>query len=589
MLPRSDSSSFYGAPLFRLNSLSTAWTRFVRAISNQSKAIFPFRELDFARAGRREEGWETPSLPLSHGLAGGARSQVPAWTVDNRVVGASVWMCALRGRCECHRTASGTRDVEHRCGARLRGTGAGVHRLPTAAIPSTFFAFHLAVLVSLLPSCTAHGGHGRICQGLQFPCSIFQHACALGLHTVDRPCNRTGGHSIRLQLRGGRGDHGESYSDVVEGPAAGSSDDEHDEPDFDLDDLSEAKSDDGGTEGDDDGDPLSGDGKNEGEGLEDLLNKFMDKKEDESDSQEISNEWVRDLPETAKDHPEFMAEFDKLHTVLVENQKYHPLPWAERVKMKFVMAAQAGKDQRVKAMFRDYSDRVPDLVDARDWVNITAMMHAAANGHLTTVKALLKRGADADAVGSQTETVMHLAASEGMSEICVLLYEHAPHLIHMRDSWNTTPIMRSIDQGWAHTSKTLYNLGSKLDSFGLECSAQRLCSGMRWPIMRRSRVNDTSVICPLCMYGYIFPDSPFGDGHVTDFCALLPPEFYPNPFLGEPKDGCGPARAGPGWEPITNGTRQRYNGSGTTQQWPHFGDNPAPILPRREKYSRFNF
>ena len=38
---------------------------------------------------------------------------------------------------------------------------------------------------------------------------------------------------------------------------------------------------------------------------------------------------------------------------------------------------------------------------------------------------------------------------------------------------------------------------------------------MRWPITRLSLANDTSVICPLCMYGYILPDSPEGDGHVT--------------------------------------------------------------------------
>ena len=37
---------------------------------------------------------------------------------------------------------------------------------------------------------------------------------------------------------------------------------------------------------------------------------------------------------------------------------------------------------------------------------------------------------------------MHLAASEGFSELCVLLYEHDPGLIHLRDSWNCTPIMR---------------------------------------------------------------------------------------------------------------------------------------------------
>ena len=42
----------------------------------------------------------------------------------------------------------------------------------------------------------------------------------------------------------------------------------------------------------------------------------------------------------------------------------------------------------------------------------------------------------------QSETAMHLSASEGFSELCVLLYEHDPGLIHLRDSWNCTPIMR---------------------------------------------------------------------------------------------------------------------------------------------------
>jgi hypothetical protein len=35
-----------------------------------------------------------------------------------------------------------------------------------------------------------------------------------------------------------------------------------------------------------------------------------------------------------------------------------------------------------------------------------------------------------------------------------------------------------VCQGWAHTSKTLYNLGSRLESFGLECSERRLCQGL---------------------------------------------------------------------------------------------------------------
>ena len=188
MLARSDSSSFYGASLFRLNSLSTAWTRFVRAASNPSKAIFPSAN-SILREVEGRKGWVTPSLPLSHGIDGGARSQVPAWRVDNRVVGPSVWMCALRGRCECHRTASCTRDVELWCGARLRGTGAGVHRLPTAAIPRTFFAFHLAVLVPLLPSCTAHGEHTHGVREYLL-CHPVCSDCLVGSLLVSFACSR---------------------------------------------------------------------------------------------------------------------------------------------------------------------------------------------------------------------------------------------------------------------------------------------------------------------------------------------------------------------------------------------------------------
>ena len=44
---------------------------------------------------------------------------------------------------------------------------------------------------------------------------------------------------------------------------------------------------------------------------------------------------------------------------------------------------------------------------------------------------------------TQCETAMHLAASEGFSELCVMLYEHDPSLLHLGDSWNCTPIMRS--------------------------------------------------------------------------------------------------------------------------------------------------
>ncbi len=91
---------------------------------------------------------------------------------------------------------------------------------------------------------------------------------------------------------------------------------------------------------------------------------------------------------------------------------------------------------------------------------------------------------------------------------------------------------------------------------------------------------------------------------MTDYAALLPAEFYPNPFLSEPKDGSGPTRPGPCWEPLVNGyvsphlplasaqfecpcyrltvgscirTRLRYNGTGQAQRWPRFSNEIAPV------------
>lgn len=174
-----------------------------------------------------------------------------------------------------------------------------------------------------------------------------------------------------------------------------------------------------------------------------------------------------------------------------------------------------------RSLLQKYSTSIEgDLINARcAYVNITALMHAAANGHFDVVRTLLKRGADVLARGSQTETAMHLAASGGYSEVCVLLYEHQPDLIHTRDRWNATPIMRSIDQGWAHTTKTLYNLGSRLESWGPQCKARRLCQGMRWPVLQLRFENETETICPLCLYGYVLPGSP------------LVSSFPPNPLF----------------------------------------------------------
>jgi len=323
------------------------------------------------------------------------------------------------------------------------------------------------------------------------------------------------------RLRGGRGSGFDDYSDSdsvrAEGPSGSrlmADDDDDDDADLvDLSGLDKSGEQERSSAAEHDApDMRERGGAGEGEGIEALLDKFLQRQDEASDSgeDEISNEWIRNLPEDTKDDPEFMAAFSKLEETLIASRKRPPPSLAEKVQEKFVAAAQEGKEELVKSLFHKYSKSIKgDLINARcGYVNITALMHAAANGHFHVVKALLKRGADIGARGNQDETAMHLAASGGFSEVCVLLYEHDADLIHARDCWNTTPIMRSIDQGWAHTTKTLYNLGSRLESWGPQCIERSFCQGMRWPIMRMNMANETENICPLCIYGYILPDSP---------------------------------------------------------------------------------
>ena len=84
----------------------------------------------------------------------------------------------------------------------------------------------------------------------------------------------------------------------------------------------------------------------------------------------------------------------------------------------------------------------------------------------------------------------------------------------------------------------------------------------------------------------MLPDAiPGEEGHIAEYCALLPPEFYPPPAGIEPTDGSGPTRAGPGWAPLRpDGTREAYNGTGEAQVSPA----PAGAAPRARLWTQLS-
>eukprot|EP00960_Hanusia_phi_P033633 750566-Hanusia_phi.AAC.1 len=294
---------------------------------------------------------------------------------------------------------------------------------------------------------------------------------------------------------------------------------------------------------------------------------------DIDDNNENSDSWVRNLPANITEDQEFMSLFYQLEESITNSSLLEFTPKEQTARAEFCDAASESDLKaliQVKELHRKYGKQYPNFIDSRcERVNITALMHAAASGDREIVRYLLKYGADPRAVGSLNETAMHLAAYEGHADVCVELYCAAPEVLHWKDSFNATPIMRSIDMGNAYCTKTLYNMGGKIESFGPVCAVKKFCEGMQWPMLTDELFALDQHACPLCKYGYILPwVPPEFEGTTMDLSALLPPEFYPCPFPVYPRDGSGPPRAGPCWEPIINGTRLNYTGTGVAQSWP---------------------
>lgn len=155
-----------------------------------------------------------------------------------------------------------------------------------------------------------------------------------------------------MRLRGAF-DEEDSGAGRTEGPSWNddSSYDDDEDDDADLVDLSEIEKGDGENETNTDGGPVAQEEKFEDGGggtIEDLLSKFLERQEDESDSDDITHEWIRNMPESLKHDAEFMAEFDRLGETLIAKRNLPRPSLAERVHAKFVAAAQEGKEELVK-------------------------------------------------------------------------------------------------------------------------------------------------------------------------------------------------------------------------------------------------
>jgi ankyrin repeat protein len=122
---------------------------------------------------------------------------------------------------------------------------------------------------------------------------------------------------------------------------------------------------------------------------------------------------------------------------------------------KFCEAARAGDDEKVAK----FLDQYPYAVDAKAESGLTALMYAAANGNMGTVKLLLKNNAKADEKTAEGgRTAQQFAAREGQRDIVELLEQKTQEQAAAREAFAGT-----LKKGGARAKKNpLKSPGRKL-------------------------------------------------------------------------------------------------------------------------------
>jgi hypothetical protein len=100
-------------------------------------------------------------------------------------------------------------------------------------------------------------------------------------------------------------------------------------------------------------------------------------------------------------------------------------------------------------------------VNMKDRHGHTPLMEAAKTGDLETVRDILKRSADIDAMSEKGKTALHYAAANGHVEIAKLLLEHGA-VIDARDRDGHTPLMFAAIYGCNHTVQALLVNGADI-------------------------------------------------------------------------------------------------------------------------------
>ena len=124
-------------------------------------------------------------------------------------------------------------------------------------------------------------------------------------------------------------------------------------------------------------------------------------------------------------------------------------------------AAAKGEISEVKHLLKGGFLRRPD-VEAKDSNGMTALHHAARNGHIEVVRLLLDSGATVDAREQVGITPLSLAASRGHAVVIQLLSERGGD-VNARSSTSWTPLHTVFDE---KAAKALIERGADVNASG---------------------------------------------------------------------------------------------------------------------------
>lgn len=102
-------------------------------------------------------------------------------------------------------------------------------------------------------------------------------------------------------------------------------------------------------------------------------------------------------------------------------------------------------------------------IDQRNQNGLTALLQAALDGNLDTVRELLLFGAAKEAVDDLRRTALHLAAKQGHTEVVNILLASGA-ILEAVTTWGFTPLHLAVSSGSVETIKTLLAGGAHIEA-----------------------------------------------------------------------------------------------------------------------------